>query len=216
MRKEVRTLRTWVCRVYLEVARQLHVLPEAARPKAQDPPQRTCRILSQSTKNKLYALHVPEVDCIIKGKARTPYEFGVKVSIATTLKEGLVLGMCPMSGNLYDGHTPAETQEQLGILTSTDQPVRHSHRVQGLPGRGDRRRAHPALGITTRRHQGDESHDQAAQRHQASHRANEDRLAAGPQSAQRRTGRCAARGNVRRLAQPAPNLGLAATLLRPL
>ncbi|WP_410087710.1 hypothetical protein [Variovorax sp. N23] len=27
-----------------------------------------------------------------KGKARTPYEFGVKVSIATTLKEGLVVG----------------------------------------------------------------------------------------------------------------------------
>ena len=36
-------------------------------------------------KNKLYALHAPEVECIAKGKARTPYEFGVTVSIATTL-----------------------------------------------------------------------------------------------------------------------------------
>ena len=27
-----------------------------------------------------------------QGKARTPYEFGVKVSIATTLKEGFVVG----------------------------------------------------------------------------------------------------------------------------
>ncbi len=27
-------------------------------------------------KNKLYALHAPEVECISKGKARKPYEFG--------------------------------------------------------------------------------------------------------------------------------------------
>ena len=50
------------------------------------------------------------------GKARTPYEFRVKVSIATTLKEGLVVGMRSMPGNPYDGHTLAETLEQVGIL----------------------------------------------------------------------------------------------------
>jgi IS5 family transposase len=32
---------------------------------------------------KVYALHAPEVECIRKGKARAPYEFGCKVSIAT-------------------------------------------------------------------------------------------------------------------------------------
>ena len=54
---------------------------------------RTRQILSQKQKdrNKLYALHAPEVECLAKGKARTPYEFGVKVSI-TTHKEGLVIG----------------------------------------------------------------------------------------------------------------------------
>ena len=84
----------------------------------------TGRILTQRTKdkNKLYALHAPEVECISKGKARTPYEFGVKVSIATTLKEGLVVGMRSMPGNPYDGHTLAETLEQVGILTGTDKP----------------------------------------------------------------------------------------------
>ena len=56
------------------------------------------------------------MECISKGKARTPYEFGVKVSIATTLKEGLVVGMRSMPGNPYDGHTLAETIEQVGIL----------------------------------------------------------------------------------------------------
>jgi IS5 family transposase len=32
---------------------------------------------------KIYALHAPEVECIGKGKARAPYEFGCKVSVAT-------------------------------------------------------------------------------------------------------------------------------------
>ena len=122
MRRAVRTLRTRVGRVHREVQRQLHVLPEAARAKVLDLLQRTGRILTQRTKdkNKLYALHAPEVECISKGKARTPYEFGVKVSIATTLKEGLVVGMRSMPGNPYDGHTLAETLEQVGILTGTD------------------------------------------------------------------------------------------------
>ena len=44
----------------------------------------------------------------------------MKVSIATTLKEGLVVGMRSMPGNPYDGHTLAETLEQVGILTGTD------------------------------------------------------------------------------------------------
>jgi len=31
---------------------------------------------------KMYALHAAEVECIGKGKARAPYEFGCKVSVA--------------------------------------------------------------------------------------------------------------------------------------
>lgn len=34
---------------------------------------------------KVYSLHAPEMECIGKGKAHKPYEFGVKVSVATTL-----------------------------------------------------------------------------------------------------------------------------------
>ena len=34
----------------------------------------------------LFSLHAPEVECIGKGKAHQPYEFGVKVSVATTLQ----------------------------------------------------------------------------------------------------------------------------------
>ncbi len=64
---------------------------------------RVGRILTQKIKdkNKLYAPHAPEVECISKGKARNPYEFGVKVTLATTLKEGLVVGMRSMPANPY-------------------------------------------------------------------------------------------------------------------
>lgn len=90
--------RTRVAWGHREVQRQLHVLPEAAKAKVQDLLQLTGRILTQCAKdqNKLYALHAPEVECISKGKARAPYEFGVKARIATTVKEGLVVGMRSM------------------------------------------------------------------------------------------------------------------------
>jgi len=68
-------------------------------------------------KNKLYALHAPEVECIGKGKARKPYEFGVKVSVAVTHKQGLMVGARSFPGNPYDGHTLAEQLEQVTILT---------------------------------------------------------------------------------------------------
>ena len=71
------------------------------------------RLLRQKPKDKgkLYALHEPEVDCISKGKARVRYEFGTKVSVATTHKEGFVVGMRSMPGNPYDGHTLREALE---------------------------------------------------------------------------------------------------------
>lgn len=50
-------------------------------------------------------------------KARQPYEFGVKVSVATTHKEGLVVGMRSLPGNPNDGHTLDEVIEQVSILT---------------------------------------------------------------------------------------------------
>ncbi len=67
-------------------------------------------------KNKLYALHAHEVECIGKGKARKPYEFGVKASIAVTHKQGLIVGARSFPGNPYDGHTLKEQLEQTSIL----------------------------------------------------------------------------------------------------
>jgi transposase, IS5 family len=60
---------------------------------------------------KVYALHAPEVECIGKGKAHKPYEFGVKVSVATPLQRcrggQFVAHVQALPGNPYDGHTLA-------------------------------------------------------------------------------------------------------------
>jgi IS5 family transposase len=80
--------------------------------------ERAERIRSQhaKSKNKLYALHAPEVECISKGKARKPYEFGVKVGMVVTHKHGLMVGARSFPGNPYDGHTLAEQLEQTRNL----------------------------------------------------------------------------------------------------
>ncbi|MFZ4405269.1 MAG: IS5 family transposase [Pseudobdellovibrionaceae bacterium] len=59
----------------------------------------------ESSRNKIYSLHEPYVDCISKGKARKRYEFGCKVSIMTTNKSNWVVGSKAIHGNPFDGHT---------------------------------------------------------------------------------------------------------------
>src|SRR5690348_2128473 len=71
---------------------------------------------------KVYSLHAPEVECIAKGKAHRPYEFGVKVSVATPLHRcrggQFVIHVAALPGNPYDGHTLAMVlpaiRQQLG------------------------------------------------------------------------------------------------------
>lgn len=79
------------------------------------------RLLQQTTKSpgKIYALHEPEVDCISKSKARVCYEFGTKVSVATTIDSGFVVEMRAMPGNPNDGHALPKPLEQVEILTDT-------------------------------------------------------------------------------------------------
>jgi IS5 family transposase len=74
------------------------------------------RTQQRNSKNKLYALHAPEVECISKGKARNPYEFGVKVSLAVTHKQGLMVGARSFPGNPYDGHVLSAQLEQTTNL----------------------------------------------------------------------------------------------------
>ena len=78
------------------------------------------RTQQRNTKNKLYALHAPEAECISKGKARNPYEFGVKVSLVVTHKQGLMVGARSFPGNPYDGHVlSAQLEQTTNLLQDT-------------------------------------------------------------------------------------------------
>jgi len=115
-KKEQRRLKTFAGRVHRDLERNL---PEAAWEANKGTMFLTELLLSQkrTTRGKVYSMHAPEVECIAKGKAHKPYEFGVKVSLATTLKEGFVVGMQACPGNPYDGHTLADQLDQVAKLT---------------------------------------------------------------------------------------------------
>ena len=120
MRKALKKLKGYTGRILRDIRRQLEKIPGGAfRERALDTLVLVSRLLHQNPKGhgKIYALHEPEVDCISKGKARKRYEFGTKVSLATTIDEGFVVGMRALPGNPYDGHTLPEALEQVAILT---------------------------------------------------------------------------------------------------
>jgi IS5 family transposase len=89
-------------------------------PQLQEYLERSGKLLSQTrkSKNKLYSIDAPEVECISKGKAHKRYEFGCKVSVATTNESNWVVGVQALHGNPYDGHTLADAIKQVERVTS--------------------------------------------------------------------------------------------------
>jgi IS5 family transposase len=121
--RALKTLRTYLGRVIRDITRKIDgdawlkevifgpLLLRARRVRDQKQHQRG---------PKVYSLHAPEVECIGKGKAHRPYEFGVKVSVATThryAKGGqFVVHAKALPGNPYDGHTLAAVIPDLEAL----------------------------------------------------------------------------------------------------
>jgi IS5 family transposase len=122
LKKTVRCQRTIVAKLMREIERKMASFLVASTPQAlqglRTVLDRATRLVTQQPKDKgkLYALHAPEVECLSKGKARNPYEFGVKSGIAVTHKSGLVVGARTFPSNPYDGHTLHEQIEQVNIL----------------------------------------------------------------------------------------------------
>lgn len=92
-------------------------------------------VLSQkrSSKEKIYSLHEPEVQCISKGKEHKKYEFGNKVSIIRSLT-GIILGAGSFR-NEYDGHTIEKSLLQVERITG-----RKIKKLAGDRGTGERRK----------------------------------------------------------------------------
>jgi IS5 family transposase len=85
-RRELRFLRTRLGRLIRDIRRK--IAGQAGLETVFHEPLASARqIRSQQQRQrgwKLYSFQAPEVECIGKGKARTPGEFGVKASIVTT------------------------------------------------------------------------------------------------------------------------------------
>ncbi|BDA83441.1 IS5 family transposase [Aureimonas sp. SA4125] len=85
---------------------------------------------------KVYSLHAPEVECIGKGKAHKPYEFGCKVSVATpaTKPRGgqFVLHAKALHGNPFDGHTLGPVVAEMESITGVE--VKRIHVDRGYRG----------------------------------------------------------------------------------
>lgn len=121
MRKALKKLSTLVGRVMRELERQLDQLDALANERAKHLLEQAKTLRAQAKdpkiKDKLYSLHEPDVDCISKGKAHKRYEFGVKVGIVCTQKQGLVIAMRSYPGNPYDGHTLDDGLQQAETIT---------------------------------------------------------------------------------------------------
>ena len=110
-RREERRLKTYLGRVIRDTDRQVKDNPslnQIFRPML-DLAQRVHDQVRGQRGQKVYSIHAPEVECIGKGKAHKPYEFGVKVSVVTTVNRSVggqfVLASKSLPGAPYDGHT---------------------------------------------------------------------------------------------------------------
>jgi IS5 family transposase len=126
MNRQIKFLRTRLGRLIRDTRRKIGddaalkevfaiPLGRAAQIRGQQPRQRGW---------KLYSWHAPETECIGKGKARAPYEFGVKVSITTTNKRckagQFILHAKALPGNPYDGHTLKDVIAETERLTGRE------------------------------------------------------------------------------------------------
>ena len=121
--RQLRLLRTRLGRLIRDIRRKIAGNAELEAEFIW-PLSRADQIRSQQQRQrgwKLYSFHAPEVECIGKGKASAPYEFGVKVSIVTTNARApggqFVLHAKALPGNPYDGHTLTGVIEATERLT---------------------------------------------------------------------------------------------------
>jgi transposase, IS5 family len=120
-KKCTKKLRTYLGRVIRDIERKCSIVDDELSALLST----SKRIFEQKRhdKNKVYSVHEPDVDCISKGKAHKRYEFGTKVSVATTSRGGWFVGALAFHNNPYDGHTLDTTLEQVSKLAKSPEHV---------------------------------------------------------------------------------------------
>jgi IS5 family transposase len=140
-RRSIKHLKTIVGRVVRDVERKIKINPEQKiRENLAEifspilNQTRQLLLQEKNSKNKIYSLHEPDVACISKGKARQRYEFGCKVSVTTTHKQGLVICSEALTNNPYDGHTLKAALESSERITGVE--IESAFVDKGFKGHG--------------------------------------------------------------------------------
>ena len=116
-RRETRKLRTYLGRGLRNVERGK--LPLAAKQTQVVSVARRILAQQRTDHGKVYSVHAPEVECLAKGKVSKRYEFGGKVPIVTTSRQGWIVGIDAAHDNPYDGATLKPALAQVKRLTGT-------------------------------------------------------------------------------------------------
>ena len=192
--RQVRRLRTWLGRLFRDIGRKI-AGNAAAEAAFAGPLGLIARLLRQRRedrgRDKLYSLHAPEVECIGKGKAHARFEFGVKVSIATTNAARAGRAVRPRRPR------PAGQPLRRPHPGRADRPDRAHHRRRDrarlcrprLPRPRRRPRPRHPRRPEARHHADHPPRAAAAQRHRARHRPHEERRPPRPQLPARHRGR---------------------------
>ena len=118
-RASVKRQRTWLGRVIRDIKRK----------SPEDIPEKLKRVLElgqkvfeqeRGSKGKVYSLHESQVECLSKGKAHKPYEFGNKVSFSVTAMGNWIIGAKSFFGSPFDGKTLKEAIKQTEGLTGEE------------------------------------------------------------------------------------------------
>jgi hypothetical protein len=181
----------------------LSARPAATRPCARSSPMSLAFRVRHQRQNqrgrKVYSLHAPEVECIGKGKAHRPYEFGVKVSVATTLvrsKGGqFIAHVKALPGTPYDGHTLATLIPEIETSSARAPPASSPTAATAATTRPRPQAEGLHLRPEARRHGGDQARLAPSLGGRAHHRPRQERAPHGPQLPQ---------GNPRRRRQRRP------------
>ena len=119
-RASLRKQKTWLGRVIRDIKRKCGEEEQSENLKGALNLGERIFEQERKSKGKLYSLHEPQVECLSKGKAHRPYEFGNKVSFTLTWKRNWIIGAKSFFGNPFDGKTLREAIGQTEKITGEE------------------------------------------------------------------------------------------------
>lgn len=140
MNRELRLLRTRLGRLIRDIVRKIagDFYLETIFAEALAKAERIKEQRQNARGPKIYSWHAPETECIGKGKAHKPYEFGVKAAVVTTNRRSkggmFVLHAKALPGAPYDGHTLAGLLDETAAATG--RAIERAYVDKGFRGHG--------------------------------------------------------------------------------